>query len=115
MYIISPMSIYLLGLVDSLLPILFIGATAPMFVALFVWMKIDTAYDMSENKKQKYINFAKRCVVISIVMSVLWVITPTKETIIQMLIAKNITVDRVQIASEVVQKVYNDIIGVISK
>lgn len=115
MYIISPMSIYLLGLVDSLLPILFIGAIAPLFVALFVWMEVDTAYDMSENKKQNYINFAKRCVVISVVMSVLWVITPTKETIIQMLIAKNITVDKVQIASEVVEKVYKDIIGVISK
>lgn len=117
MYIVSPISIYLLGLVDSLNPVLLISSLALIFIAPFIWIiaEFDVDEDMSEHNKQKCKKFAKNCVITSIILMIFYIILPNKETIIQMLIAKNITVDRVQIASEVVEKVYNDIIKVIDK
>lgn len=117
MCVISPMLIYLLGLVDSLLPILSISSLALIFVSPFIWIiaECNPDGDMTEYTKQKYKKFAKNCVVVSVILMIFYIIIPNKETITQMFIAKNITVDRVQIASEVVQKIYNDIIGIMNK
>lgn len=117
MYIVSPISIYLLGLVDSLNPVLLISSLALILIAPFIWIiaEFDVDEDMSGHNKQKCKKFAKNCVITSVILMIFYIILPNKETIIQMLVAKNITVDRVQIASEVVEKVYNDIIKVIDK
>lgn len=115
MYTISPMSIYLLGLSNNLTSILLVGAIVLFILALYSWVEINNSLGMSRNAKSKYLNISKKCIVASIVMILVWVLIPRKQTIIHMLIAKNITVDSVQISSEVVEKVYNDIISVLNK
>lgn len=54
--------------------------------------------------------FAKIIVPIFIVCTVL---VPSKDTLIKMLIAQNVTYERVEIASETVQDVYDDIISLV--
>lgn len=79
MYVVSPLSIYLLGLVDSLVPILFVGAIILLIVAFFTWGEVDTSWDMSESTKSKYLNISKKCIVASIVMILLWTLIPSKK------------------------------------
>lgn len=113
MYIISPISIYLLGLVDNLQSILGIGSVALFFLGLFCYSEIS---DLESSQfRDKYMKATKICLIVSTIMAIIWVFIPTKETIIQMLIAKNITVDRVQIAGDIVEKVYSDIINILNK
>ena len=55
--------------------------------------------------------WGKRSAIICLISSILVVFIPSKETLIQMLIAKNVTFNLVNQTTDVVTTVYNDIIN----
>lgn len=111
-YVIDPLWIYLIGLVETLKPALGFISIVSIILAFAI---VGASADDKPEVRKSCMKVGKILVIVSIVFGISYVFVPSKETVIQMLIAKNVTVDRVQIASDVVQNLYKDIIGVISK
>lgn len=111
-YVIDPLWIYLIGLVETLKPTLGFLSIVSIILAVVI---LGTSADEETDIKKSCLKVSKILVISSIILGMAYVFVPSKETVIQMLIAKNVTVDRVQIATDVVQNIYKDILGVISK
>lgn len=111
-YVIDPLWIYLIGLVETLKPTLGFLSIVSIILAFVI---IGTSADEKPDIKKSCIKVSKILIIASTILGMAYVFVPSKETVIQMLIAKNVTVDRVQIATDVVQNIYKDILGVISK
>ena len=82
-----------------------------MVVALFAMIApifIDMLYDDDASKYKKDLT---GLIKLAAAAALLYAIIPTKETLIQMLIAKNVTYDLVGQATDVVQQVYMDIMA----
>lgn len=124
--IINPMWFYLIDLCDSITVFLTVGSLALFItraiaissygdIEYFHYKKmfsndskelITKKYELDKATHNKLI---KNLVVLIIGWS-LAVITPSSETLTKMLIASQITTDRVEKSVEVIEKVYNDII-----
>lgn len=110
MPIINPFTIYWLGVVDTLKPILIIALSLSALTCLITSLAttIETGESLKLCKKWAKISF-----VAMLILIVADIFIPSKQTLIQMLVAQNITVDRVDVVKEVVERVYNDILNVV--
>lgn len=108
--IISPLTIYLINLMDPLHAV-FIGACL-VFLVLGILNGID--YDYLDNKDsstekyqkqaQKALGRTRRMAVICVLCMLLAVFVPSKNTIIEMIVAQNITVNNINAGEEKVKE-----------
>ena len=104
--IISPWIFYAIDICNNIKVAGFVLGVVILIVAFCsIPLLIEGEIKFSSVKK-----FAKIIVPIFIVFTVL---VPSKDTLIKMLIAQNVTYERVEIASETVQDIYEDIISLV--
>lgn len=83
-----------------------------ILLARGVW-SIEITYSEEEGKSAK--KKMKTGTTICIIGIVLFLIVPSSETVMKMIIAKNVTYDAVDAAKDVVVQVYNDILALFQK
>ena len=114
MPIINPWLIYALDTVDSFRVfciILTLVLTAALGTILFiVWCDIDVLDALNIHKKH-----IKRLFFSILFLSVLCIAMPSSATMTKMVIAKNVTYERADMAKDVVEQVYNDILDVVKQ
>lgn len=93
--VISPWIFYLISVADALITLAIVAAFISFAWALFYLIDIRKP---------------PRMAVVSVVLSILIaVLTPDSDTITKMIIAQNVTYERVEIATDTVKSVYEDI------
>lgn len=116
--VINPMYFYLIGIVDKLIIVGVIGAVLCAVIVCvlllsFMWdSEIYESTTESMRLSKKYIPKILVCLAIFIAIVLF---TPSSNTVIQMAIAKSITIDRVQTVQDIVSKVYTDILNIVNK
>lgn len=102
--IISPLTIYLINLMDPLHAV-FIGACI-VFLVLAILYGIDyldnkdSSTEKYQKQAQKALGRTRRMAVICVLCMLLAVFVPSKNTIIEMIVAQNITVDNINAGEE---------------
>lgn len=102
--IISPLTIYLINLMDPLHAV-FIGACIA-FLVLGILYGIDyldnkdSSTEKYQKQAQKALGRTRRMAVICVLCMLLAVFVPSKNTIIEMIVAQNITVDNINAGEE---------------
>lgn len=92
---------------------LIIGIVIGLVLLLFGAWSIDEARSKEEEKSA--IKKMKTGIAILIIGFTLFLIAPSSETVMKMLVAKNVTYDTVNTAKDVVVQVYNDILALFQK
>lgn len=113
--VINPWAFYLIDGASTLKwgAFIFGSIIALIFVAIGANIMID-AYedDKSYNVGKKKVKIGFIIFVVSVVM---FIIVPSSDTVMKMVIAKNVTYDAVDAAKDVVVQVYNDILALFQK
>ena len=108
--IINPIYFYLMEVVDGISTIAIIatlvGSVITAMGGMFYYMEYEDCRDETNENRKKMLKIAFG---ITIFLSLIAILTPTSKTITKMIVAQNITVDRVNIAQDIVVKVYEDI------
>ena len=109
--VISPLVFYLMpiaskvqGLALSVGIVLLIATSICFLIFLF-------ELDLDEELSARAMAAAKKLIVPTIVAALVFVVTPSSTTITKMLIAQNVTHERVETVADTVESVYNDIMG----
>ncbi len=108
--IINPLVFYFLGVADA---IRIFFAVVGAFCIAVVWL--GASYAMAEPKTDinKKLLIA---VLITLVVSILgFILVPSSDTLIKMVVAENVTYDAVDTAKDVIVQVYNDILALFQK
>lgn len=92
---------------------LILGIVIGLVLLLFGAWSIDEARSKEEEKSA--IKKMKTGIAILIIGFTLFLIAPSSETVMKMLVAKNVTYDTVNTAKDVVVQVYNDILALFQK
>lgn len=92
---------------------LIFGIVIGLVLLLFGAWSIDEA--RSKEEKKSAIKKMKTGIAILIIGFTLFLIAPSSETVMKMLVAKNVTYDTVNTAKDVVVQVYNDILALFQK
>ena len=92
---------------------LIFGIVIGLVLLLFGALSIDEARSKEEEKSA--IKKMKTGIAILIIGFTLFLIAPSSETVMKMLVAKNVTYDTVNTAKDVVVQVYNDILALFQK
>lgn len=106
--IISPLTIYLINLMDPLHAV-FIGACI-VFLVLGILTGIDyldnkdSGIEKYQKQAQKALGRTRRMAVICVLCMLLAVFVPSKNTIIEMIVAQNITVNNINAGEEKVKE-----------
>lgn len=111
--IISPWFFYLLQIVDGLGVSFIIAASAIAIYGAVKWFIIFIGDD-GDTDTPSYKEGAKTGKKLLIAMAVFWflsILVPTKTTCLEMLVAQNVTYERVEIVGQTVEDIYNDIIS----
>lgn len=111
--IISPWFFYLLQIVDGLGVSFIIAASTIAVYGGVKWFIIFIGGD-GDTDAPSYKEGAKIGKKLLIAMAVFWflsILVPTKTTCLEMLVAQNVTYERVEIVGQTVEDIYNDIIS----
>lgn len=106
--IISPLTIYLINLMDPLHAV-FIGACI-VFLVLGILTGIDyldnkdSSTEKYQKQAQKALGRTRRMAVICVLCMLLAVFVPSKNTIIEMIVAQNITINNINAGEEKVKE-----------
>ena len=92
---------------------LIFGIVIGLVLLLFGAWSIEEARSKEEEKSA--IKKMKTGIAILIIGFTLFLIAPSSETVMKMLVAKNVTYDTVNTAKDVVVQVYNDILALFQK
>lgn len=111
MPIINPWMIYIIDTIDSLKGFLKFLTLVSMFVlaalALISLDDSDSAKPLGKRMKHLAI-FTLVCFIVTVIVS-------SSATLTKMVIAKNVTYERVDMAQDIVKQVYNDILNVVKQ
>ena len=110
--VINPLVLYAMSVVD-VFKIIFtaIGIIMAIGAIVFILLTFTTKMDYGEDDKD-YLQFKAVCkpiTILAIVTLMLGTLIPSEATITKMLIAQNVTYERVEQATNTVENVYNDI------
>ena len=111
--VINPWFFYFASVANS---VIIVSKTACFLLAiictgLMIGFLCESGYYGEEEKKEIYEKWLVKCVKALVVCAMLSIFLPSKQTLIQMVVAKNVTVDLVGQTADAVTQVYNDIIG----
>lgn len=104
--VISPWVFYLLSVVDGLKDCLIAALIGSLIYGIWAFVYLSDCYG---DEKAKYTKKVKRAVSAVAAIGILMAFTPSSTTITKMLIAQNVTYERVEVAANTVQSVYEDI------
>jgi hypothetical protein len=112
--IISPWFFYLLS-ISTGIKILF-GVITLIFIGATVVKLIDADSYMPDSEGLKSaLKRAKEFFIIAIVFAILTILVPDDKTCVQMLIADNITYERLEVVGKTVEDIYGDILDFANK
>jgi hypothetical protein len=110
--VISPWVFYLMPVCENVSFICFFltisALIAIAFLAVGCWVKMDYGDDDSTKRLWGVI---KKMVPFVVIFALLACLIPNEETITKMIVAQNVTVERVEVVSDTVVTVYNDIMN----
>lgn len=86
---------------------------ALIFGTVALYVAYETNNDGYAEKVKK--SFKKPCIIVSIIMCLIILIVPSQNTLVQMLIAENITYERLEVVGETIEGVYEDILAITDK
>ncbi|MGL6099601.1 MAG: hypothetical protein ACRC0G_08235 [Fusobacteriaceae bacterium] len=113
MPVINPWWIYLMNVIGKVNSVVFVilllSSFAFVMIGSAVFLKDDSLDSGDGISVCRFL--AKACSALLI----LHILIPSKDTVLGMMVAKNVTVERAEIRKEVVEKVYNDILEMINK
>lgn len=110
--VINPWVFYLMPVCENLSCvscIIFIIGLIGCLIFGFVYLMAFSTFDVDEEKSFKC--FMKLLIITVVISGLLACVIPSEETITKMLIAQNVTVERVDVAFDTVVNVYNDIMN----
>jgi hypothetical protein len=109
-------------------PWFFYFAAKVEIIHMFAWILLFTAlifgagalYEACATNNDEHAEdvkktFKKPCIIVSIIMCLIILIVPTQNTLVQMLIAENITYERLEVVGETIEGVYEDILAITDK
>ena len=109
--VISPWVFYAISLVDGLEVIFTIGIVfaivAIAIVGILVLCEFENEGEVT-NRCKKFIKIAKYLAVILAILIAFCVFVPNSNTITKMITAQNVTYERIEVATDTVQEVYED-------
>jgi hypothetical protein len=115
-YVVNPWIFYVINLLNNIA-----CGTIALFVAFLIlgcglililaWIADEGS---SKEDKQVVIKWLKRVVIAEVIIGLIMCITPSKETMYQMLVAKLATYDNLQLAGNTIQEAFDYIINSIS-
>jgi hypothetical protein len=112
--VINPLAFYLIDGASGLKwAALIFGIIIGLILLGYGALSFDEADSEEEEKSAK--KKMKKGTTIFIIGMVLFLIVPSSETVMKMVIAKNVTYDAVDAAKDVVIQVYNDILALFQK
>ena len=114
--IISPWVFYLMGLSTpiKISSACFASCLAVLWLSFFIKSKLELCeYGVDDDDYKISNSIAKRCVIPMILCILLSIVTPSESTITKMLIAQNVTYERVEMVGDTVKDVYEDIIALV--
>ena len=112
--IISPWFFYLLSVSTGIKMLL--GGIAVVFIGAAVFKLIDADSYLHESEGMKSaLKRVKEFFIAAIVFAILTILVPDGKTCVQMLIADNITYERLEVVGETVEDVYKDILDFANK
>ena len=106
MPVINPMVFYLMSVTESLKDFLLFAGIGLCVLAIALSFLFD---GLSNDEFKTVFSWSKRAAVIGVAILVIRIFIPGVETIEKMVIAQNVTYERVEQATDVVSDVYNDI------
>lgn len=106
MPVINPMVFYLMSVTESLKILLLFAGIGLCVLAIVLLSLFD---GLSNDKLKTVFSWSKRAAVIGVAILVIRIFIPGMETIEKMVIAQNVTYERVEQATDVVADVYDDI------
>ena len=113
--IISPWFFYIIGLIEPLITISALGLFGALLIGALAWCAAVDEDTREEEYKNMYNAIGKKCIILSTIFGLLFIFMPSQQTCIQMLIADNITYERLEAAGSSVEDIYNDIITIAEK
>lgn len=113
--IISPWFFYIIGLIEPLTTVSLFGLLGAVVIGAGTWYAVVNNYSSEEEYKSMYNSIGKKCIILSIIFGLLLIFVPSQQTCVQMLIANNITYERLETVGSSVEDIYNDIIAIAEK
>ena len=113
--IISPWFFYITGLIEPLTTMTVLGLLGALIIGVLAWCTVADEDSSAEEYKNMYNSVGKKCIILSIIFGLLFVFVPSQQTCVQMLIANNITYERLETAGSSIENIYNDIIAIAEK
>lgn len=115
--VISPWVFYLMsvcgGINVVLTTLLVFGVIATLFFLVSGFVETEDGHNEEQSKKDY--KRAKRFGIITAILVTLDILIPPTDTITKMIVAQNVTYERVEAATDVVQTVYEDIMGLFAE
>lgn len=114
MPVINPWVFYLMSVVDSLSIAADIGTVVTGFttIVFFILYSIDVVdYGADDDNTKRTQKILKPLAVVTIVFAAASIFVPSSKTITKMIVAQNVTYERVEVATDVVKDVYEDIMA----
>ena len=116
--VISPWAFYLMSVVDEIdvLCVITLAIGIIVFVVAGIWMMVDKACGFEDEDVQNVCGkILKKVSVLLVITGLIVTVVPGSTTITKMLIAQNVTYERVEMATDTVQSVYEDIMGLFAE
>lgn len=108
MPVINPMVFYWMSVTESLKDFLLFAGIGLCVLAIVLPFLFD---GLSNDELKTVLSWSKRAAVIGVAILVIRIFIPGMETIEKMVIAQNVTYERVEQATDVVADVYDDIMN----
>ena len=114
--IISPWVFYLMGVSTPVKVItgMIMATTGIMWIIFFFMAKEeDVKYGKETNDYKKFSKITKQILTTFLLTTVIFIAIPTESTLTKMIVAQNVTYERVEMVGETVKDVYEDIISLV--
>lgn len=116
--VISPWVLYVLPVADTVWfvsGLLTVIGVAVVIGLTYTIYEEKTGYRPNEDRVKLLEKLKKKVTVLTIVLATLAVFVPSEETLTKMIIAQNVTYERVEVATDTVKTVYDDIMELFDK
>lgn len=113
--IISPWVFYLMGISTPIkvTTAMIAGTFGVMWVVFNIMSKVELC-DYGDNPDyQKMKTLGKSCLPVFLISMVIFLAVPTESTLTKMIVAQNVTYERVEMVGDTVKDVYEDIISLV--
>ena len=112
--VINPWIFYIIPVCENIGILCWVLGSITAFATVFFcigWSVEVDCWNRDEDKIKLYKRCAKKTFILAIVMMMVAILIPNEETVTKMLIAQNVTYERVDVVTDTVANVYNDIMA----